>query len=120
MEPQSGENNCPLYLQLARWVEDEIVKGTLEANNRVFSQNELAAMAHVNVATAAKGLSCLLDERAIYRKRGIGMFVESRAKTIIIEKRRARLFECLTKIIAEAEMFGISREELIHTIKSTH
>lgn len=77
-------------------------------------------MANVNAATAAKGLSFLLDEKVIYRRRGIGMFVENRAKAIIIEKRRTELFECLTKIIAEAKIFGISREELIHTIEGTH
>ena len=45
-------------------------------------------MYSINPATAAKGLTLLVEENILYKKRGLGMFVTEGAKEIIINKRK--------------------------------
>ena len=50
----------PLFVQIAKLVEDLIVDGTLKSGERAPSTNELAAFHNINPATARKGLGLSL------------------------------------------------------------
>ena len=50
----------PLFVQVARFVEDLVVDGSLEPGQRAPSTNELAAFHEINPATARKGLGLSL------------------------------------------------------------
>jgi DNA-binding transcriptional regulator YhcF (GntR family) len=65
----------PIYVQIAEWLEIEILNNHIKEDERIFSQYQLADMFTVNPATAAKGLNILLEENIVYKKRGLGMFV---------------------------------------------
>ena len=45
----------PIYLQIAEWLETEILSGNIAADEKIYSQYQLAAMFNINPATAAKG-----------------------------------------------------------------
>jgi len=55
------EATAPLFRQIATFVEDSIVDGTLSPGDRAPSTNELAAFHHINPATARKGMTLLVD-----------------------------------------------------------
>ncbi len=78
----------PIYIQIAAWLENEIINGKFQVDEKVYSQYKLAEMFNINPATAAKGLKILSDEEILYTKRGLGKFVTKDAKQIIMYKRK--------------------------------
>lgn len=108
----------PIYMRVAQWLEDCILDGSLKDDGRVYSQYQLAEMFNINPATAAKGLNLLADEGTVYKKRGLGMFVSSEARRLILEKRRGGAFNGMARqLVVEAKRLEISEEKLIFEIK---
>ena len=106
-----------IYLQIGQMIEDSILRGIFLEEERVPSTNELARLYSINPATAAKGVNLLVDEGILYKKRGIGMFVASGAKQVIVRKRKERFFDdYIRSLLTEAASLGITKEELIDMI----
>ncbi|MGX1453405.1 DNA-binding transcriptional regulator YhcF (GntR family) [Cytobacillus horneckiae] len=85
----------------------------------MYSQYQLAEMFTINPATAAKGLSLLVDNQILYKKRGLGMFVFSDAKEKILFKRKNQVLKHLIEeVVLESQRLQVSDEELILMIKS--
>jgi GntR family transcriptional regulator len=82
------DDGRPLFLQIAEQVENSIVDGSIEEESQVPSTNELAAFHRINPATAAKGIAQLVSDGVLYKKRGIGMFVATGARAMLLERRR--------------------------------
>ncbi len=78
----------PIYIQIAEWLENQILNGYFRPHDKVHSQYTLADMFNINPATAAKGLNVLYDEQILYNKRGLGKFVTDAAVTTILEKEK--------------------------------
>ncbi len=77
------------------------------------STNELAAFHRINPATAAKGVNRLVADGVLYKRRGIGMFVATGARTLLLDRRReefARRY--LAPLLAEARKLGIDAEQV--------
>lgn len=108
----------PIYVQIAEWLETEIMNGHFERDQKVYSQYQLAEMYTINPATAAKGLNLLVDEDILYKKRGLGMFVSTNAKEMIMNKRKNQTLKRLVhEIVLEANRLQMSDMELIEMIK---
>jgi GntR family transcriptional regulator len=108
----------PIYVQISEWLENEILSGTIAADEKVYSQYQLAEMFNINPATAAKGLNILADENIVYKKRGLGMFVTNHAHELIMKKRKSlTLKNLVVEIVVEAGRLGVSEDELIEMIK---
>jgi GntR family transcriptional regulator len=72
----------------------------------------------INPATAAKGLNLLVDEKILYKKRGLGMFVTEEAKQIILNKRKNQtLKQLVEELVQEANRLQMSKQELIAMIQ---
>ncbi|OCA85736.1 GntR family transcriptional regulator [Bacillus sp. FJAT-27225] len=109
----------PIYVQIADWIESEIISGHLQEDEKVYSQYQLAEMYTINPATAAKGLALLADEKILYKKRGLGMFVAEGAKEAIIAKRKNQTLKRLVHdLVMEANRLHIGKKELIQMIES--
>lgn len=116
-----SESLSPIYVRIAQWLEDRIIDGSLPKEERVYSQYQLAEMFNINPATAAKGLNILADEGTIYKKRGLGMFVSSSARTLLIEKRRNGAFQQLVnQLVSEAKKLDISEEALLTAVRQIY
>ena len=102
-----------IYLQISEMVEDEILRGILAEEEQVPSTTELSKFYKINPATAAKGINILVDKGILYKKRGIGMFVQTGARNKIMEERKSNFYDTFVKkIINEAKLIGIDKEEL--------
>jgi GntR family transcriptional regulator len=111
----------PIYLQISEWLEREILNGNFESDQKIYSQYQLAEMFTINPATAAKGLTLLVEENILYKKRGLGMFVSNDAKEIILNKRKNQTLKKLVlEIVLEAEQLNVSRDELIQMIQDVN
>lgn len=108
----------PIYVQISEWLETEILSGSIQSDEKMYSQYQLAEMFYINPATAAKGLNILTDEGILYKKRGLGMFVSSSAKERILNKRKNETLKRLVlELVIEAERLGIHETELISLIR---
>ncbi|MEK3988661.1 GntR family transcriptional regulator [Robertmurraya sp. FSL R5-0851] len=108
----------PIYVQIAEYLEGEILRDSIRPDEKIYSQYQLAEMFNINPATAAKGLNLLADEDILYKRRGLGMFVAADAKKIILTKRtNTKLKELIEETVREARQLGISKEELIEMIQ---
>ena len=114
------DSTTPIYIQIAEWLQHEIVADRLQTDAKVYSQYQLAELFNINPATAGKGLTILLEEQLVYKKRGLGMFVSPDAKEKVLTKRRN---ETLTKmaqnLVIEAKRLLVSDEELLALIRRT-
>ena len=107
----------PLFVQVARFVEDLIVDGTLAPGDQAPSMNQLAEFHEINPATARKGLSLLADAHVIEKRRGLGMFVTPGARERVVENRRdAFAGEFIAPLIDEAVRPGHTRADLHNLI----
>ena len=103
----------PLFQQIAEQIESSILDGTLAADAQVPSTNELAAFHRINPATAAKGVSQLVTDGILYKKRGIGMFVASDARRRVLDRRRdAFARDFVEPLLAEARRLGLSAADV--------
>ncbi len=103
----------PIFLQIAEGLEDTILSGGLPEESQIPSITEFAVSFKINPATALKGITLLVDEGIIYKKRGIGMFVASGALNKLLQKRREQFFESfIVSLISEAERLGLSEAEI--------
>jgi GntR family transcriptional regulator len=115
------ESTKPIYVQIAEWLETEILSGHIKQDEKIYSQYQLADMFNINPATAAKGLNILADESILYKKRGLGMFVLTDAKEMILTKRKNQTLKHLVReIVLEAERLSVSENELLQMIKEAN
>ena len=110
------DNNSliPIYVQIAEWLENEILRGSIGSDEKMYSQYQLAEMFNINPATAAKGLSILAAEGILYKRRGLGMFVTADARVLIRQKRKSQTLKTLIRdMVAEAKRLELEDNELI-------
>lgn len=114
----SSDSTAPIYIQIAEWIENEILAERLQEAGKVYSQYQLAELFNINPATAGKGLTILLENDIVYKKRGLGMFVQEGARKMILAKRRDEKLSKLAKeIVQEAKRLFVKDEALIELIK---
>lgn len=103
-----------IYLQIARMLEDDVLRGVYREGEQVPSTNELARGYNINPATAAKGINLLVADGILYKKRGIGMFVAPGAGEAVRNKRKAAFYDGFVKpLVKEGASLALSGEELM-------
>ena len=113
------EGMKPIYVQISQWLETEILSGNIKENEKIYSQYQLAEMFNINPATAAKGLNILAGENIVYKKRGLGMFVEENAKESIMQKRKKQILGPLIwELVMEAERLNVTEDGLVNMIRT--
>jgi GntR family transcriptional regulator len=114
------DEGAPLFVQIAERLADEVADGGLAEGEQVPSTNELAAYYRINPATAAKGIAMLTEDGLLEKRRGIGMFVATGARTRLLAERRKRFAERYVEpLVAEASRLGIDANELVALIRES-
>lgn len=109
-----------IYLQLAELIENSILSGAFPEETPIPSTTEISLTYKINPATALKGINLLVDEKVIYKKRGVGMFVASGALTKLQEKHDNAFKDTYIKpLLEEAGKLNISKESIIDMIKES-
>ncbi|MFD1020892.1 GntR family transcriptional regulator [Thalassobacillus hwangdonensis] len=113
----NSDSTKPIYIQIAEWLETQILDGSIKTDGKIYSQYQLADMFDINPATAAKGLNLLADEGVLYKKRGLGMFVTAEAEQIIRTTRKSDTLSTLVlELVKEAEYLNVTEKELFEMI----
>lgn len=107
-----------IYLQIARMLEDDILRGVYREEEQVPSTNELARAYNINPATAAKGINRLVSDGILYKRRGIGMFVAKGAGDTVRQKRRAAFYDGYVRpLVREGASLALTGEELVAMVE---
>ena len=110
----------PIYAQVAAAVEDEIIFGKLREGEPAYSQLALSRELRINPATAAKGISLLVQKGVLEKQRGLSMTVAIGAKQRILdEKREKELSETVATLVSQAKKTGLSEEQVIAKIRAS-
>lgn len=108
----------PIFMQISKAIEDEILSHGILEENQIPSTTELSKLYKINPATVLKGINILVDKEIIYKKRGIGMFVNKGAKEIIKNTRKENFKNIYIKeLIQEAKKLSIEKDELAEMIR---
>ncbi|RQD69432.1 MAG: DUF977 family protein [Tindallia sp. MSAO_Bac2] len=115
---KSLEGTDPVYIQIADWLENEILSGQVKPQEKIYSQYKLSDIFGINPATALKGLNRLVEKGLVYKKRGLGMFVSDDALEILKKERRDYGMQTqIRNLVEEANRLDVSKEMLIKMIE---
>jgi GntR family transcriptional regulator len=113
------DEGAPIFSQVADRLANEIADGSLAEGAKVPSSNELAAFYRINPATAAKGITILLGDGLLEKRRGVGMFVATGARDQLLAARRRSFIErYVVPMVAEANRLGLDLDAVVETIRS--
>lgn len=111
-------SDVPLFVQIAEQIEDDVFTGAYAEGDRVPSTNELAALLGINPHTVLKGMNILVDEGVIYKRRGMGMYVQDGAADTVRAKRKGAFEErYVSALVAEAKKLGLAKQQVIALIE---
>ncbi|GEL78209.1 GntR family transcriptional regulator [Tenuibacillus multivorans] len=112
------DSTKPIYVQIAEWLETEILNDHISTDEKMYSQYQLAEMFNINPATAAKGLNMLVNNDILYKKRGLGMFVNPDAKgKILLKRKNENLKQMIRELVQEAEYLKVDHDELMEIVQ---
>jgi GntR family transcriptional regulator len=105
----------PIYRQLRDRVVAMILDGVLKEGDPLPSVRTVAADYRVNPLTVLKGYQELVDEELVEKRRGVGMFVRTGARDLLLRAERQRfLAEEWPKIVETMKRLGLSADDLLH------
>ena len=112
------ESGVPIYLQVARQIEDAVLSGAFPEETQVPSTTELSVTYQINPATVLKGMSLLTDQGILYKKRGVGMFVARGGAEKILHQRKKDFYDgYIIRLLEEAQKLHLSKEDVVRMIE---
>jgi GntR family transcriptional regulator len=112
-------DNQPIYRQLRDRVVAMILDGVLKEGDPLPSVRNVAAEYRVNPLTVLKGYQQLVDEGLVESRRGLGMFINAGARSVLLQGERQRfLGEEWPRINATIQRLGLKAEELLNGASS--
>ena len=104
----------PIYRQLRERVVAMILDGVLNEGDPLPSVRNVAAEYRVNPLTVLKAYQQLVDEQFVEKRRGLGMFVNTGARALLLQAERERfLTEQWPGIRATIQRLGLTPQELV-------
>jgi GntR family transcriptional regulator len=111
-------DNQPIYRQLRDRIVAMILDGVLREGDPLPSVRNVAAEYRVNPLTVLKAYQALTDEQLVEKRRGLGMFINTGARALLLKAERERfLKEEWPVIAATIQRLGLAPEELLKSVK---
>ena len=108
-------DNQPIYRQLRDRVVAMILDRVLKEGDPLPSVRNVAAEYRLNPLTVLKGYQQLVDEELVEKRRGLGMFVKSGARDLLLQgERRKFLAEEWPRIYATIQRLGLKPQDLLN------
>jgi GntR family transcriptional regulator len=104
----------PIYRQLRDHVVAMILDGVLKEDDPLPSVRNVAAENRVNPLTVLKAYQELVDEELVEKRRGLGMFVKSGARNLLLKGERQKfLSKQWPRVYATIQRLGLTPKELL-------
>ena len=110
----------PIYAQLERGLRAAIASGRLRPGDQLPTVRQLAVDLRVNANTVARVYGELERAGVLETRRGVGSFISAAgradARSAAEKTRRLRAF--VTKVLAEADAGGFTRDEVVDGLET--
>jgi GntR family transcriptional regulator len=107
-------DNQPIYRQLRDRVVAMMLDGVLKEGDPLPSVRNVAAEYRVNPLTVLKGYQQLVDEELVEKRRGLGMFIKTGARDLLLKGERQKfLAEEWPRVQETIQRLGLTAEELL-------
>jgi GntR family transcriptional regulator len=104
----------PIYRQLRHRVVAMILDGILKEGDPLPSVRNVAAEYRLNPLTVLKAYQQLADDELVEKKRGLGMFIKTGARDLLLKGERQRfLKEQWPRVCATIQRLGLTPKELL-------
>jgi GntR family transcriptional regulator len=104
----------PIYRQLRDRIIAMILDRVLKEGDPLPSVRNVAAEYRVNPLTVLKGYQMLVDEQLVEKRRGLGMFINTGARKLLLQGERQKfLAEQWPAIHATIQRLGLTPDELL-------
>jgi GntR family transcriptional regulator len=111
-------SNEPIYLQIARQVEQLVAKGELKLGDQLPTVRELATELRINFNTVGRAYRVLDETRLISTQRGRGTYIWEQPTEETMQQLRKKSLEELTRTYQdEILQLGYTLEEAIAELK---
>ena len=120
-EPQMDSewnDSQPIYRQIRDRVVAMILDGLLKEGDPLPSVRNVAAETRVNPLTVLKAYEQLTNEGLVEKRRGLGMFINEGARSLLLQGERQRfLTEQWPELFATIQRLGLKLDELMAAAK---
>ncbi len=102
-----------IYLQIAGFIEEKILRKEWKAEERIPSVRDMAVAMEVNPNTVVRTYELLQQKEIIYNKRGIGYFVSGNAlEQVLNEQRKYFTDQELPRFFKTISLLRFSMDEI--------
>jgi GntR family transcriptional regulator len=101
-----------VYQQLIDQVKLAVASDRLQTGDRLPPIRDVAVQVRVNRNTVARVYAELEREGIVYTRAGQGCFISDRGSSLSRAEQRRQIITRLEEIIAQARLFGMTREKL--------
>lgn len=105
------KSRIPLYLQIVQSVKNDVISGSLQANDKLPSVRELSAELIINPNTIHKAFRMLEQEGFIYSLPGKGNYIMELKNAKVKEQQEQALKE-IAASVERAYRLGVGRDEI--------
>jgi len=111
----------PLYLQIARQVEQLVVQGELKLGDQLPTVRELATELRINFNTVGRAYHVLDETHLISTQRGRGTYIwEEPTEEMLRHLKKKSMEELARNYLNEVSQLGYSLEDAINELKQVH
>lgn len=109
-------SRVPVYEQIIKQVEEQVLTGILKEGDKLPSVRSLSVKLSINPNTIQKAYTELDRRQLIITVPGKGSFISEKTIEIVGANSREKMTE-LNKIIRELALAGVTKEEIINNIE---
>lgn len=109
-------SRVPVYEQIIKQVEEQVLTGVLKEGDKLPSVRSLSVKLSINPNTIQKAYTELDRRQLIITVPGNGSFISEKAIEVVGANSREKMTE-LNKIIRELALAGVTKEEIINNIE---
>ena len=109
-------SRVPVYEQIIKQVEEQVLTGILKEGDKLPSVRSLSVKLSINPNTIQKAYTELDTRQLIITVPGKGSFISEKAIEVVGANSREKMTE-LNKIIRELALAGVTKEEIINNIE---
>ena len=109
-------SRVPVYEQIIKQVEEQVLTGILKEGDKLPSVRSLYVKLSINPNTIQKAYTELDRRQLIITVPGKGSFISEKAIEVVGANSREKMTE-LNKIIRELALAGVTKEEIINNIE---
>ena len=109
-------SRVPVYEQIIKQVEEQVLTGILKEGDKLPSVRSLSVKLSINPNTIQKAYTELDRRQLIITVPGTGSFISEKAIEVVGANSREKMTE-LNKIIRELALAGVTKEEIINNIE---